>query len=197
MKKQGKKSQLNDDKEAKLQAIGFAWVAPGYVPPSRKKRKVDDEDEEEDEEDAPPEQPDEHHYLNMNPYHSPLFADPQSHRKWFVWHLHGKAKYGKVRAATTLFPLRHHFNVELDWKPCFWLGLNTKGTRSPFCFLLTEIEKFIHPILIFISRCFASSKHTLRKNNALHLQAFWTLRVDGIKNATLYGFNLHWLASTC
>jgi hypothetical protein len=47
LKQQGKKSQLTDEKQAKLEAIGFAWTAPGYNASSRKRKKLDQEEADE------------------------------------------------------------------------------------------------------------------------------------------------------
>lgn len=40
--KKGKKSQMNDEKIEKLDAIGFSWVAPNY---QSRKRQRSEEDE--------------------------------------------------------------------------------------------------------------------------------------------------------
>lgn len=81
LKKQGKKSQLTDEKEAKLEAIGFAWVAPGYNLNSRKRRKTEEENDEEEEEeqddeiDAP--------FQPAAQFQPDFYAPVHNHRRWF------------------------------------------------------------------------------------------------------------------
>ena len=41
-RKKGKKSAMTDDRIAKLEAIGFAWVAPGFSQKTSKRKRVED-----------------------------------------------------------------------------------------------------------------------------------------------------------
>lgn len=80
LKKQGKKNQLTDEKEAKLDAIGFAWVAPGYNATSRKKRKTTEgENEEEEEEDEEIEEP--APFLPAQQFQPDFYAPAHSHHR--------------------------------------------------------------------------------------------------------------------
>ena len=76
---QGKKSQLTDEKQAKLEEIGFAWVAPGYNA-SRKRRKTEEDVVEEFGEDIPVD--DDVHVQEPAPFQPDFFASP--HRRWLV-----------------------------------------------------------------------------------------------------------------
>ena len=42
LKMKGQKSQMTDEKISKLEAVDFAWVAPGYK--ARKRQRTDDDD---------------------------------------------------------------------------------------------------------------------------------------------------------
>ena len=44
-RQKGKKSSMTDERIARLEAIGFAWVAPGFSQKSRKRKRADDEEE--------------------------------------------------------------------------------------------------------------------------------------------------------
>eukprot|EP00977_Amphora_coffeiformis_P013008 scaffold3337_cov169-Amphora_coffeaeformis.AAC.18 len=92
LKKQGKKSQLTDEKQARLEGIGFAWVAPGYNASSRKRRKIDDEDDEDEqdelEDEVDVEEPvvEAHNYAPVQQQFQPpdYYTGPHHpHRRWF------------------------------------------------------------------------------------------------------------------
>ena len=44
-RKKGLKNHMTDDRIAKLEAIGFAWVAPGFSQKTRKRKRSDEDDE--------------------------------------------------------------------------------------------------------------------------------------------------------
>jgi hypothetical protein len=85
LKVQGKKSQLTDEKQAKLDAIGFAWVAPGYNTSSRKRKRLQGEEY------ADPDMPEEDHgaqepapFAPAPQFQPEYFANQHLHRRWLV-----------------------------------------------------------------------------------------------------------------
>ena len=76
--------EAGDDKQAKLEAIGFAWVAPGYNLTSRKRRKGgEDENEEDDEEEEEEELEEPAPFPPAQHFQPDFFPAAQGQRRWF------------------------------------------------------------------------------------------------------------------